>query len=169
MTDQRPNQPNCSASAYFSMKSTAALSRYPSPVPAVSAYDRQAVSAMTSQHLNKPASQTASTSSSSLLCLSLVPIQPCPPLTGDRVRRDRSTPKPAQLFRKRLLFHEVHSRPIPVPFPSTSRVRHDRQAVSSMTGQHLNQPASQTASTSSSSPLSASPWYPSSRIRPGQS
>jgi hypothetical protein len=49
--------------------------RYLFPVPAVSAYDRQAVSAVTGQHLNQPASQTASTSSSSPLCLSLVPIQ----------------------------------------------------------------------------------------------
>jgi hypothetical protein len=71
--------------------------RYLFPVPAVSAYDRQAVSAVTGQHLNQPASQTASTSSSSPLCLSLVPIQPCPPLTGDRVRHDRSTSEQAHL------------------------------------------------------------------------
>jgi hypothetical protein len=49
--------------------------RYLFPVPAVSAYDRQAVSAVTSQQLNQPASQTASTSSSSPLCLSLMHIQ----------------------------------------------------------------------------------------------
>jgi hypothetical protein len=46
--------------------------RYLFPVPAVSAYDRQAVSAVTGQHLDiflLPASQTASTSSSSPLYL----------------------------------------------------------------------------------------------------
>jgi len=88
-------------------------------------------------------------------------------MTGGRVRRDRLTPKPAQLFRKRRYFFmkstavlsQYHSL---VPFPSTSRVHYDQQAVSAMTGQHMNQPARQRLHLPQAH--CASPWYPSSRV-----